>query len=191
MNEPLDNLLAQLSGGDTAAAQAVFLEVEPYLRKVIRRHLPPALRVRYDSTDVLQTVWAEVLHGFRDKGWRFSSAEQLRSFLSVASRNHLSKCLRDHPVTEAGEKPPGESPQQDTNQSTPEVWERILERCAPEQRPILHLKRQGYSLVEIAARTGRDTEDIRRMLRLLARQLVFEPTATLALETNSLRARPS
>jgi lambda repressor-like predicted transcriptional regulator len=37
----------------------------------------------------------------------------------------------------------------------------------------LELRRQGYSLVEIGDRTGFHPDSIRRILRLLARQMAF------------------
>src|SRR5205814_4783020 len=89
MSEPLDQLLAQLCSGDTTAAGQVFVAFEPYLRKAVRRQLPPPLRSRFDSADVLQSVWADVLRGFREAGWRFVDVDHLRGFLFIATRNRL------------------------------------------------------------------------------------------------------
>src|SRR5436305_14754762 len=96
MDEPLDNLLAQLCCGDMAAVEQVFLMYEPYLRKAVRRQLPPPLRAKFDSADVLQSVWADVLRGFREAGWRFVDADHLRGFLFVATRNRLIDRIRQH-----------------------------------------------------------------------------------------------
>src|SRR5438067_301354 len=96
MNEPLDNLLTQLSNGDMAAAEQLFLAYEPYLRKAVRRHLPPPLRAKFDSADVVQSVWADVLRRFRQAGWRFIDADHLRGFLFVATRNRLIDRIRQH-----------------------------------------------------------------------------------------------
>src|SRR5881296_4461586 len=96
MNEPLDNLLAQLCSGDMAAAEQVFLAYEPYLRKAVRRQLPAPLRAKFDSTDILQSVWADVFRGFREAGWRFLDADHLRGFLYVATRNRLVDRIRQH-----------------------------------------------------------------------------------------------
>src|SRR5437868_9271222 len=96
MNEPLDNLLAELCRGDRAAAQQVFVAYEPYLRKAIRRQLPGPLRARFDSEDILQSVWADVLRGFRESGYCFVDADHLRGFLFVATRNRLIDRIRQH-----------------------------------------------------------------------------------------------
>src|SRR6478672_7401780 len=96
MTEPLDHLLAQLSSGDAAAAGQAFLAFEPYLRKAVRRQLPPPFRARFDSADILQSVWADVLRGFREAGWRFVDVDHLRGFLFVATRNRLIDRIRQH-----------------------------------------------------------------------------------------------
>src|SRR5262245_21990166 len=183
MTEPLDQLLARLSSGDSAAVGQVFLTFEPYLRKAVRRQLPEPLRARFDSTDILQSVWADVLRGFREAGWRFTDADHLRGFLFVATRNRLIDRVRQHQKAVQREEPLGEGDQQQflpSPQPCPsevaqegDLWERILAHCPPEHRPILALKRQGYSLAEIAERTGLHPDSVRRILRTLARQLAF------------------
>src|SRR5438552_18981638 len=108
MSEPLDNLLEQLCSGDMAAAEQVFLAYEPYLRKAVRRHLPPPLRAKFDSADIVQSVWADVLRGFREAGWRFLDADHLRGFLFVATRNRLVDRIRQHQKAADREEPLGE-----------------------------------------------------------------------------------
>src|SRR2546423_2178967 len=105
MNDPLDDLLAQLCSGDMSAAGRVFLAYEPYLRKVVRRRLPAPLRARFDPADILQSVWADVLRGFREAGWRFTDADQLRGFLFVATRNRLIDRVRKHQKAARREEP--------------------------------------------------------------------------------------
>src|SRR6266478_5725371 len=108
MNEPLDNLLAQLCSGDMAAAGQLFLAFEPYLRKAVRRQLPAPLRAKFDSTDILQSVWADVLRGFREAGWRFVDADHLRGFLFVATRNRLIDRIRQYQKAMDREEPLGD-----------------------------------------------------------------------------------
>ncbi len=48
---------------------------------VVRRMLPAQLRSKFDSHDVVQSVWADLLHGFRESGWRFADAAHLKAFL--------------------------------------------------------------------------------------------------------------
>src|SRR5947199_7832149 len=104
MTEPLDDLLAQLCTGDPAAAGRVFVAFEAYLRKAVRRQLPAPLRAKFDSADVLQSVWADVLDGFREAGWRFADADHLRGFLFIATRNRLIDRIRRHQKAAAREE---------------------------------------------------------------------------------------
>jgi RNA polymerase sigma-70 factor (ECF subfamily) len=52
-----------------------------------------------------------------------------------------------------------------------DLWERINNRCPLEHRSILGLRRHGYTLTDIADRTGLHPDSVRRVLRTLARDL--------------------
>jgi RNA polymerase sigma factor (sigma-70 family) len=184
MNEPLDHLLEQLCSGDMTAAEQVFVAFEPYLRKAVRRQFPAPLRGKFDSTDILQSVWADVLRGFRKAGWRFVDADHLRGFLFVATRNRLVDRIRQHGNAAAREEPLDEDehhhhltssqPRPSEIAQAGDLWRRIVTHCPPAHRPVLALKRQGYTLGEIADRTGLHPDSIRRILRTLAKRLAFE-----------------
>jgi RNA polymerase sigma-70 factor (ECF subfamily) len=179
--DPLDDLLEKLCSGDAAAAEQVFLTYEPYLRMVVRRQLPARLRAKFDSVDVVQSIWADVLHGFREAGWRFSSANQLRAFLVKVTRNRFIDRVRQHQrildreqpletaelenLAGAREPRPSEVVQAD------DLWQELLALCPPAHHDLLRLKRQGKSLAEIAAQTGLHPSSVRRILYDLARQL--------------------
>src|SRR5262249_55417734 len=88
-NHPLASLLEKLCSGDPVAAERVFVAFEPYLRMVVRKKLPPRLRAKFDSIDVVQSVWADLLRGFREAGWRFADEAHLRAFLVKLTRNRF------------------------------------------------------------------------------------------------------
>src|SRR5262249_2274712 len=92
--EPLEVLLARLNSGDLHAAEEVFRAYEPYLRKVVRRQLPARLRAKFDSDDIVQSVWADLLEGFREADWRFPTADHLRAFLVKVTRHRFIDRLR-------------------------------------------------------------------------------------------------
>jgi RNA polymerase sigma-70 factor (ECF subfamily) len=183
MAEPLDNLLVQLCSGDTRAAEQVFRAYEPYLRMAVRRQFPAILRAKFDSADIVQSVWADVLQSFRRAGCRFLDADHLRGFLFVAARNRLIDRIREHreaitheePLEDADRRHSLLSPQPGPSEvaQAEELWERILAHCPPEHRPLVALRRQGYSLAEIAERTGLHADSVRRILRTLARRMAF------------------
>ncbi len=177
----LDALLEQLHRGDVAAAEQIFLRYEPFLRMLVRRQLTGSLRAKFDSQDIVQSVWVDLLHGFRAAGWRFKDPAHLRAFLVKVTRNRLIDRRRRHgkraetPLAcRLGEEGPaaqqcgpGEHAQAE------ELWGRLLELCPPEHHRLLLLKRQGCDLAEIARQTGLHPSSVRRILYELARRLAL------------------
>ena len=181
--EPLDALLERLCNGDDSAAEQVFLTYQPYLRMLVRRMLPNTLRPKFDSMDVVQSVWTDLVRGFREAGWRFSSAAQLRAFLVKVTRNRFIDRIRQNHTATAHQRSletiapelivaPEESPSEAVEAD--ELWERMLALCPPAHRRLLELKRQGCSLAEIAEQTGLHESSVRRILYDLARRLAVE-----------------
>ena len=78
--DSLDTLLHELNAGDPAAAERAFLEFEPYLRKVVRRNLPCSLRSKFDSVDVVQSIYGDLLGAFRRGGLRFGTVASCGRF---------------------------------------------------------------------------------------------------------------
>jgi RNA polymerase sigma-70 factor (ECF subfamily) len=181
---PLDVLLEQLGRGDEQAAADVFLAYEPLLRKMVRRQLRAALQSKFDSADVVQSVWADLLAGFRAGRWRFTDSAQLRAFLLKATRHRFLDRLRqanpalarEQPLdcTDPEELPPAVSPPPSDCAQADDVWERLLALCPPDHHQVLRLRRQGLSRAEIAKTTGLHEGSVRRILRRLARRLAFE-----------------
>src|SRR5262249_19983951 len=179
----LDELIEKLNGGDIAAAERAFLAYEPYLRMAIRRQLTGALRSKLDSMDIVQSVWADVLTGFRQAGWRFTDRSHLRAFLMKVARNRLLDRRRQHhraleqeqalSQTAAEALPPTQQPPPSAIAPADERWKRTWEQRPPAPREILVLRRQGRLLSEIAARTGLHEGSIRRILYDLARRLAL------------------
>jgi len=181
--EPLEVLLDKIRAGDYQASEQLFVAHEPQLRLIVRRQLSRRLRAKFDSLDVVQSVWARVLLNFRENGCHIASTEHLRNFLVLATRNCLTDRLRHfraalehekslqedrHPDLEASNQPrPSEIAQGN------ELWENILAHCPPKYHQLLQLKRQGLSLDAIASQTGLHEGSVRRIIRQLARKVAF------------------
>ncbi len=180
-DDPLDTLLDQLCSGDAGAAERVFLSYEPYLRMVVRRQLPARLRAKFDSTDIVQSVWANVLEGFRTAGWRFADADHLRAFLVKLTRNRFIDRVRHHRsaleheralgAAEPEQLPTSPQPRPSEIAQADDLWRQMLTLCPPAHHDLLRLKREGCSLDEIAERTGLHKSSVRRILYDLARRL--------------------
>ncbi len=180
-SEPLDNLLAKLCSGDMAAAEEAFLAYEPYLRKVVRSLLDQRVRSKFDSVDIVQSVWADLLRGFRNAGLRFEDAAHLRSFLVQVTRHRFIDQVRHHRTALLLEQPLGSTDPEELPASTyprpseivqaDDLWRKMLALCPPAHHEVLRLKRQGLTLKEIGEATRMHEGSVRRILRNLAGQM--------------------
>jgi RNA polymerase sigma-70 factor (ECF subfamily) len=182
--QPLESVLEKLCNGDPAAAERVFLAFEPYLRMVVRKRLPPRLRAKFDSVDIVQSVWADLLRGFRDAGWRFLDEAHLRAFLVKLTRHRFIDRIRRHRTAIARERPLGEiSPAEEPRSRLPspselvradELGQRILALCAPGHQEIVRLRLRGLPVAEVATRTGLHVGSVHRILHDLACRVAVE-----------------
>jgi RNA polymerase sigma factor, sigma-70 family len=181
--QPLEELLAQMRAGDVRAAEQVLLAYEPELRLIVRRRLSRRLRAKFDSLDVVQSVWAHVLGAFRSSGPSIDSAAHLRNYLVRVTRNCLIDRLRQYRTALEREQPPLETggtsalvsgqPRPSEVARASELWDQLLTICPPEHHELLRLKREGLPLAAIAASTGLHEDSVRRIIRKLARKLAF------------------
>jgi RNA polymerase sigma-70 factor (ECF subfamily) len=189
MMEITETLLTRLGDGDVAATEALVEAFTPYLRAIIRRQLSDRMRSQFDSGDVLQSVWVQVVRQLNRDGWQVMNAEQLRGLLATIARRRLVTCVRRNlhaptaipdsggwdTLPQVGQPRPSELAQAD------ELWRTLLDLCPPEHHEVLILRRKGLLLEEIAERTGLHEGSVRRILRRVARELALrqQPVAGL------------
>jgi RNA polymerase sigma-70 factor (ECF subfamily) len=179
--DSLDHWIARLNEGDAQAVEHVLRVYEPYLRITVRRRLGRRLRAKIDSMDIVQSVFAHVLHGFRNGGWRFAGPPQLFAFLRRIARRRLADRYqeyrqdlnREQSLFEAvpGNLLLADSPRPSEVAQGREFWERVLQACPPAHREVVRLRAKGFRIGEIAARTGLHEGSVRRILYELARRL--------------------
>jgi RNA polymerase sigma-70 factor (ECF subfamily) len=177
----LDSLIQRLTSGDTEAAEQAFQAYEPVLRLMVRRWLTPRLRSKFDSMDVVQSVWADVLRNYRETGWHFADREHLKSFLAKVAYYHFANNCRSYSralereCSYSNNEPLGLPPSNDPRPSqiaqADELWDRLIHHCPPAHHELLRLKREGLCLADIAARTGLHPSSVRRILYDLARRV--------------------
>lgn len=183
----LEALLERWNAGDSEAAEEVVLACEPYLRMIVRRRISDRARAKFDSVDIVQSVWVDVVRGLRQQQPKFSSAGHLRNYLNQAARHRLYDRLRQHRAALDAEQPLATdeadaarvSPQPRPSEvvHADDLWQRIQSLCPPAHRTILELKRQGLPLAEIAARSGLHEGSVRRILYDLAKRVAVLPDA--------------
>ena len=182
MRDPSDNLLERLTKGEIEAAAEVYATFELVLRVMVRRRLTPRLRAKFDSTDVVQSAWADLLKGFRAGGWQFSDREHLRAYLAKVTCNHLVNFCRRHSLSMGHEQPLAG----DEQFGLPPSASPLRQRAGAGRRalgaacgslspgPSLPARAQApglHHLAEIATRTGLHESSVRRILYDLGRRL--------------------
>jgi DNA-directed RNA polymerase specialized sigma24 family protein len=182
--ETLEPLLDKLCRGDMAAARQVFLTCEAYLLRVVRRQLPSRLQAKFDSIDIVQSVWADMLRGYRAGAWHFADVRHFQAFLVQVTRNRFNDKFRKHRLAlereqcldgvHTSEMPACFEPGAPEVAQAEELWEQMLKLCAPEHHELLLLKRQGVPMDTMVARTGLHPGSIRRIFRNLARKLALQ-----------------
>ena len=183
--DSLEPLLEKLCQGDMAVAKEVFLAYEPYLRRVVRRQLPTRLRAKFDSGDIVQSVWVQLLRGYKTGAWHFADVRRLQAFLVRVTCNRFNDRFRKHRLAfekeqrlggmHTSEMPRSPEPPASKLLHAEELWQRMLTLCAPEHHALLRLKRQGLPMEDLVAQTGLHPGSIRRILRNLARRLALQP----------------
>lgn len=181
MSESLDELLPRLNVGDEAAVEQMFLAFEPYMRMVIRRRIAGSLRAKFDSADIVQSVWADVVHNLRQAKWKFENLDQFRAFLMKMARNRLIDRVRKHrPALQreiaispdrSDALPADRCPRVSEMYYADELWHQMLQVCPSDHYELLTLKRQGASIAEIARQSNLHEGSVRRILYDIARRI--------------------
>ena len=121
--------------------EALFEAYAPYLRALVRRQLSDRLRAKFDSADVVQSVWVQVVRRLGRDGWTVERRDQLRALLATIARRRLltrvRRQRRGRPRTAArrrdGRSRPGRrSPRPSEVAQADDLWDRMLALCPPE-----------------------------------------------------------
>jgi len=174
-------LYERLNNGDADAVEKVFFAYEPHLRSLVRRQLPQSYRAKFDSSDVMQSVWTSVLEGLREECWQFTGEAHLRAFLIRLAlfrfidlcrhhRNTLGR-VRSLNVVDALKVRTAPNQQPSGIVHAHELLDRLMKNCPPAHHELLRLRAAGHTLAEIAARTGFHEGSVRRIFYDLARRL--------------------
>jgi RNA polymerase sigma factor (sigma-70 family) len=179
-----DKLLEQLWEGNIEVLGDLFAVYESYLRAIVRSQLSNQLRSKFDSVDVVQSVWVQLLRQLGQDGCRVNDKNHLRALLVTIARRRLVTRARQcwwlndssSPLDDEGWESLFDSRQDmpsETAQAN-DLWAKMLELTSPDHHKVLILKREGVPLQEIAERTGLHEGSVRRILRRLSRELALQ-----------------
>jgi RNA polymerase sigma-70 factor (ECF subfamily) len=180
--DSVEEVLEQLGRGELAALGELFAAYAPYLRAIVRGQLSDRLRAKFDSVDVVQSVWVQVIRRLGQDGWQVNDESHLRALLVTIARRRLVTRARRCAIGAKTDRPLGEelTAVSDPRSGSPseaaqanDLWGRMLDLVPPAHQQILILRREGLPLAEIAARTGLHEGSVRRVIRRLARELAL------------------
>src|ERR1700722_13060517 len=182
--EANDQLLEQLWEGNVEVLGDLFAVYESYLRAIIRSQLSNLLQSKFDSVDVVQSVWVQLLRQVGQDGCRVNDKNHLRALLVTIARRRLISRTRQYNWIRNADRPlddEGWESVLDSRQTMPseavqanDLWTKMLSLTSPEHHKVLLLKREGLQLQEIAERTGLHEGSVRRILRRLSRELALQ-----------------
>jgi RNA polymerase sigma factor (sigma-70 family) len=188
------SLLARLSAGDADAIRQTILRYQDELCNEVRRRIQTYIRGKFDPEDIVHSVWAKLLPHLRACRWKFDDPKQLRAFLLRSACHHLHnrarrmhverRCVADRGARVAS--PPPEEAEETLRME--ELWHQILASCPPTHQDLLRLKREGWSLEQIAALKGLHKSSVRRVLYETLRRLRAACPSVLPPEPVSVRA---
>jgi RNA polymerase sigma-70 factor (ECF subfamily) len=174
--EPFAHLLAAARSGDEDALEALHRRFAPAVLARVRSRLPASMRRWYDTADIGQSVFAEVLRDlarFEDRGerqfrhWLYMKAEsklqaKMRKELGVRGRR-WQPLLDDQDGVDA--LAPDETPSSAVSAEEERVrLARALEALTPEQRSVIHMRAQeGLPFGDIAQRLALPSPDAARV----------------------------
>ncbi len=176
--------LSRVRNGSEAAAAALISEFGPHVYRVIRRRLDMRLRVKLDSEDICQLVWASFFR-YPERMERFSQTRQLVHFLSAVARNKVIEGVRKYwqtqkhdvsreislmdsraPISIAERRI--KSPSQLA--IAKECYDRMSDGLSRRNQRILGLRIAGATYVQIAAELGLHERTVRKVVAELKRQ---------------------
>lgn len=173
----IQSVLERLQNGDKQAISNAIRAYQPLLQSVVRKHMTPELRARFDSTDIVQSAWLRVLEKAHANNWIFGDDAKFRAFLVKVARHRLIDRVRQEKARTQREQATQECRQM-SGQVRPsqymlanELWKEILSLCPKRHRPILELRLQGLTYDEIAERVSMHPSSVRRFLAELLKQI--------------------
>ena len=174
------DLLAQIKDGSQKAAWQLLEDYGPHVYRVVRYHLGPGLRAKFDSADFVQSVWASFfLNCVQIQS--FSEPSELIRFLAALARNKvIDKVRRSHDLVrdvrrerslDGGDLQEHRRLQSCLTASdfamAREKWNLLFDKQPPRTQKIIYMKFMGDDEHAIATCLDVDVKTVRRVLNKL------------------------
>jgi RNA polymerase sigma factor (sigma-70 family) len=180
-------LMQRVKAGSPNAAAELLETFGPQLIRVVRRHLSPRLRAKFDSADFVQAVWGSFFAN-SDRLQAFEKPEELAAFLTTLARNKVVDEFRrrlqsrkwnvmlETPIAPRSDGEPTLASSREPSPSqvaiAREQWNFLLAGQPTHHQRIVQLRYAGATYREIAEELGIDERTARRVIDRLSRERV-------------------
>lgn len=180
-------LLSQARKGEPDAVEQIARLYEPDLLIAARVHLGPALRPYLDSVDLVQSVHRSLLLGLRNDKFAVTDPRSLLALALTMVRRKVARQWRRHRrQTRTTDSSPADVLASLSRRATsPAVAAEVRDAIArlwceldAEDRAVMELRLQGYSMAEAAHQLGKTPEALRVRLHRLRKRLEVEQVLT-------------
>ena len=155
-----------------------------HILRIVRRKLNRTLRVKFDSGDFVQAVWASFF-ALPLQRYQFDRSEALVAFLANLARNKVVEVVRQRLLTQKYNANRERSLELDRDRLSAslvgrepdpleiaiarEEWGRLLKEQPERYRQILASLGSGLTQREVASQLGVNERTVRRVVRKLSR----------------------
>jgi RNA polymerase sigma-70 factor (ECF subfamily) len=185
--------LAQLRAGDSDAALEVFRRFSSQLIALARSRFAHRFRFKVDPEDVVQSAYKSFFHRYGQGELRADNWSCLWGLLTLITLRKCSERVAYHRAgrrdirREVSARPggsrtvpsleaPGREPTPHEAVELSETVERLLAGLDDDERPVIELSLQGYSVREISQRLERAERSVRRIRERVRCRLEREQT---------------
>lgn len=171
------SLLRRVRAGEQDAATELYHRYADRLQRLATRNTGTDLAVRFDSEDVVQSVFRTFFRRVQDGLYNLPEGDELWRLLLVLALNKIRKLAvhhraqkRDvsatvHPDPTALDQFAGTSAGDFANQALRSTISELLANLPESHHAIVLLRIDGWQIDEIAARTGRSRRTVERVMQ--------------------------
>jgi RNA polymerase sigma-70 factor (ECF subfamily) len=168
-------LLRRYQSGEEAAATALYLRYAARLRALAREYCGPNFAGRFDADDIVQSVFRAFFQGARRRAYVVPPSGELWGLLMVLALNKIRNMVGHH---RAGKRAVQQTTSLVNLDSHPAlaaddsaaaflrmVMDEHLDGLPESNRDIIRFRIEGYSVAEIARKSGRSRRTVERVLQ--------------------------